>query len=141
MNELKERADMYHRHFIKRTFFKKWNIASISSAMNKEKLEYAIDNDRWRVLFYAFNTMKENVGICVLIKLLDLRRDENLMKNMFYLWYSKTQTDTFVDDRVVPVFAPACDIVDKLTCTVIECVKVFCSFVWNSTLALESRRP
>ena len=68
--------------------------------MNKEKLEYAIDNDRWRVLFYAFNTMKENVGICVLIKLLDLRRDENLMKNMFYLWYSKTQTDTFVDDRV-----------------------------------------
>ncbi len=100
MNELKERADMYHRHFIKRTFFKKWNIASISSAMNKEKLEYAIDNDRWRVLFYAFNTMKENVGICVLIKLLDLRRDENLMKNMFFLWYSKTQTDTFVDDRV-----------------------------------------
>ena len=83
MNELKERADMYHRHFIKRTFFKKWNIASISSAMNKEKLEYAIDNDRWRVLFYAFNTMKENVGICVLIKLLDLRRDENLMKTCF----------------------------------------------------------
>ena len=75
----------------KKKHFAAWFSASKMLTTFESKMDVAEESNRYRLMYKAFNTMKMNVGICVLINLLDLKRAQAMLKNTFLIWRSRTQ--------------------------------------------------
>ena len=91
MGRLKLRAIKFQNFNAKKKHFAAWSSASRILTSFETKMDVAEESNRFRLMHKAFNTMKMNVGICVLINLLDLKRARALLKNTFLIWCSRTK--------------------------------------------------